>query len=179
MSCSLTRLALIPVPRVEIAPDLFEQKLPHCALQLRGLQFLDITGGCIPCCVSWRCMRAHSAIQARGFDSFKEGLLRWQHSQFSAWTTIKNYIPLLLVNRGLRTDGAGSSDIENLSALTGLTALTGLVLNECSLGQLPPALSRLQRLRLLSLYSSLDDDLLDDEDEDEDEDGEGEEEEQV
>jgi hypothetical protein len=41
------------------------------------------------------------------------------------------------------------------------------------LGQLPAALSQLHRLRLLSLYNSLDDDLLDDED-DEDEDGDGE-----
>jgi hypothetical protein len=101
---------------------------------------------------------------AVGFDS-----RACMHSLLLGPTMVASY----LVNRGLLTDCAGSSDIENLSALAGLTALTGLVLNECSLGLLPPALSRLHRLRLLSLYNSLDDDLLDDED-DEDGDGEGE-----
>ena len=60
--CSLTRLALMPVPRVELAPDVYEQKLPYCALQLRSLQYLDITGGCSQCCVSMPCMRGDAAI---------------------------------------------------------------------------------------------------------------------
>ena len=69
------------------------------------------------------------------------------------------------------TDRAGSSSIRNLNELAALTALTGLILSHCSLAELPSALSRLHRLRLLSLHNSLD--------YDENEDGAGEQDQQV
>ena len=150
---SLTWLGLTPCPTLPLAEPggeaagggEYRAQIPACVLALPGLRFLDLSGGWAQRAGGW-----WPGLEALGGPA--EGR---SNERRACWpqlrTRCRSLTPSTRPRPGCtRAESVGLAGLD--AALPRLTGLTGLALDHADLPALPPAMSLLRRLRLLSLH---------------------------